>query len=242
MKIMGIDISSSSTGWAVIEGDSLVEYGKVEPHKKLSLAQKLCLFGTEINKLVLKHKPDEIAIEDVIQVSSVSVTKILSRFNGIAIAESYKYLQKDPPLYTPPEWKKTLDGCNGGSKKAEIQLSMCKKYSLLSVDRVKYYQDKIEKAKAIAGDCDEESVKDQKKLLKQLTKEFKKCEIQEKAQTIKDQINKIKLQKGATAKANKQLSKDEMFKISMEIYSETSVCDDAADAMGVAICLQKSLK
>ena len=143
MKIMGIDISSKSTGYGLIDEQKLLEYGKIQPNHSMTSAQKLCLFSVELKKIIEKHRPDEIAIEDVVQCSSVSVTKILSRFNGIAIMEAYRYLQKDPPLYAPTQWKKCLKNCTGSAKKCETQLAVCIKYELLSSDRIKFYQEKI---------------------------------------------------------------------------------------------------
>ena len=175
MKILGIDISSTCTGWALIENDQLLEFNKVMPTKHMSLGQKLCLFGTELNKIIEKYKPDEIAVEDVVQCSSVSVTKILSRFNGVALIEAYKYLQRDAELYTPSEWKKHLEGCTGSAKKAEIQLSVCKKYNLLAQEKIKFYQDRIDKCKSLLGESKEKVKDEQKAQLKQLKKDLKRA-------------------------------------------------------------------
>jgi crossover junction endodeoxyribonuclease RuvC len=235
MKIMGIDISSKSTGWSLIEGDKLLEYGKIEPSKKMSLGQKLCLFGNEISKIIARHKPNEIAIEDVVQVSSVSVTKILSRFNGVAIIEAYKYLQRDPPLYAPSEWKKML-GCGGGAKKCETQLFVCTMFGLLSKERIEHYKSRIDKIKAFVGD--EDTKKEQKQLLKQLKKQLKKATDNAESAIIKAKIDTLTEEKGAKAKANKKAASEEMDKISLEIYSETSINDDIADSIGVAVARQ----
>jgi Holliday junction resolvasome RuvABC endonuclease subunit len=127
MKIMGVDISSRSSGWSIIENDKLLEYGLIVPQSKsMTNAQKMYLFQVELRKIIDAKQPDEIAIEDVIQVRSISVLKLLARFNGIAIIESYRYTQKEPDLYEPSKWKSIM-GCGGGAKKCEVQLSICQK-------------------------------------------------------------------------------------------------------------------
>jgi Holliday junction resolvasome RuvABC endonuclease subunit len=252
MKILGVDISSRSTGWAIIQDDKLLDYGKIVPSGKMSLGQKLCLFGNEISKVIEKYKPDEIAIEDVVQVSSVSVTKILSRFNGVAIIEAYKYLQRDPPLYAPSEWKKVLDGCTGGAKKCDVQLSVCAKYDLLSKDRVKHYKDRIDNIRAsvketssldsiVLRDNQEDIKKSTKEQLKQLKRDLRKAVTDEDIKVFEHKIELLKQEKGAKTKANKKIANEEMDKISLEIYSETSINDDIADSIGVAIARQKEL-
>lgn len=236
---MGIDISSKSTGWSIIEDDNLLEYGKINPTGKMSTAQKLCLFSIELNKIIDAQKPDAIAIEDVVQVKSVSVAKILARFNGVAIVEAYKYLQKDPPLYEPSKWKKVLEDCSGSSKKCEIQLSVCKIYNLLTKEKISFYKDRIEKAKASSKlDVDETRL-----LIKQLKKDMKKAKkAGESLADIEEQILSFNKRLKKDRKSGKKQMSKEFDKISMDIYAETSINEDIADAIGVARAYQKDLK
>lgn len=241
MKILGVDISSTCTGWALIEGDNLLDHGKIVPTKHMTLGQKLCLFGKELSKVIEKHKPAEIAVEDVVQCSSVSVTKILSRFNGVALIEAYKYLQRDAELYEPSKWKKHLEGCTGSAKKAEIQLSICKKYNLLTQEKIKFYQERIDKCKSMLCDS-KEKVKDEQKLeLKQLKKDLKKAKKDSdnnQIEILKEKIKSLMDDRFSKSKANKKIVNEEFDKISLDIYSETSIDDNVADAAGVAITLQ----
>lgn len=238
MKILGLDISTRSTGWSLIEDDKLLEYGKIVPSGSMSNAAKLHLFSIEISKILNKYNPDFIAIEDVVQVSSVSITKILARFNGVAILESYKYNQKDPQLYEPSKWKKLL-GLSGGAKKCEIQIQICRLYNLLSKDKIDHFNKLINSNKELKND---NIVESKRKEILDLKKKLKK----EKDKDIVQEINKNII---FISKEIKQLTIDlkkninNVFdKLSQDIYIETGINEDIADASGVAVVYKNELK
>lgn len=240
--IMGVDISSKSTGWALIQGDNLVEYGKINPTGKMTNAQKMNLFQVELRKIIESKQPNEIAIEDVIQVRSVSVLKLLARFNGIAIIEAYRQLQKDPTLFEPARWKTFVDGCIGSSKKCEVQLAVCRKYGLLTQEKIDAYQTRIDDASAKLKSCDGDDTKSQ---LKQLKKDLRQCKKKdpsnkEKLTDIENKIDEIKEQNVKSKKVGKKELSVTFDKISVDIYTETSINEDIADATGVAIAFQKT--
>lgn len=143
MKILGLDCSSKSTGWGLIDSQELIEYGKINPTDVVLHCQKLNLIYIEINKLLSHYKPDHISIEETVYVKNSKAFRVLSRIQAIALLASYQYLRKEPVLYEPSHWKKELEGCKGNSKKCEIQLSICRIYSLVECERIKYYENKI---------------------------------------------------------------------------------------------------
>jgi Holliday junction resolvasome RuvABC endonuclease subunit len=236
-KILGIDISSNSTGLGLIEQDKLLDYTKINPTGTMSNSAKMYLFLVELEKLISRYSPDYIGIEDVIQVSSVSVTKILARFNGIAIISAYKYNKKDPKLFVPSEWKKMI-GLSGSVKKCETQLFVCNKYRLLSDEKIDQYAVKI---KANFDNKNDQSVLLKKKNIELLKKKKKK----EKDKNIIESIEKeIVLINSEIAELKKVLSKqiNNVFdNLSMEIYVETGINEDIADAVGISIAYQKLL-
>jgi len=247
-KIMGIDISSKSTGWAVIQGDKLLEFGKINPTGTMSAAQKLFYFHVELERIIAKQQPEEIAVEDVVQVKSVSVVKILARFNGVAVVESYRYLQRDPMMFEPTQWKKLVKGCTGGSKKCDVQLSVCEMYNLLPKDKIEFYRNKINDIRNQLGENN-----DAKKIsLKDLNKQLKKYKYKEssdglsiedrqkKVNDLRRQIDAVKSQNDSSRKKNKKEASKLFDDISMQIYTESSINEDIADAVGVAIAFQKT--
>ena len=240
MKIMGVDISSRSTGWSVIEGDKLLEYGLIMPSgKSMSNAQKMYLFQVELRKIIDSKLPDAIAIEDVIQVRSVSVLKLLARFNGIAIIEAYRHTKVEPVLFEPSKWKSMLSdyGCSGSSRKAEIQNAICLKYGLLSSEKIAAYKKRIDEAKESFGGCCD----DVRKQMKVIKKELKKCKDVIRETAIIKEIKELQ-EKFITVKKSGKKDSSEIFdKISTEIYTETGINEDIADSVGVAIAYQKEM-
>jgi len=239
MKIMGVDISSKSTGWAIIEGDKLLDYGKVNPTGKMTTAQKLFLFHIELQKIIDRQQPDEITIEDVVQVKSVSVAKLLARFNGVAMIEAYRHLQREPEMFEPSKWKKMIDGCTGGSKKCEVQVAICEKYKLLSPEKITAYRQRINDAKT---NFKEGISKDDLRELQHQLKKAKRVDDKTLMDNLSKQIESAKLELKKFTKTKKKEMTNIFDDISMEIYTESSINEDIADAAGVAIAYQKSHK
>lgn len=234
MKYLGIDISSKSTGWSLLEDGKLVDFGKINPTGTMIQGQKLNLFDVEITKILNKCEPDLIAIEDVIHVKAITTTKILARYNGIAIKTAYSYNKKEPTLVEPTKWKKYLRDCTGGAKKAEIQLSVCKLFNLLPQNKIEYYEKRLENTFLILKqNIDEENIKNLKKELG-TAKRKKDIEKVKKIQTI------IKECQGAIDKlkrSNKKEFDSEISLLSMEIYTDSGLNEDEADATGIAYYL-----
>lgn len=237
MKILGVDISSRSTGLGLIEGDKLLEYTKINPTGTMSNSAKMFLFSVELEKLIQKYQPDYIAVEDVIQVSSVSITKILARFNGVALVSAYKYNKTEPRLFIPSEWKKII-GLHGIVKKCETQLFVCKKFKLLTEEKISYYQKKIDEVFSLKEDS---NIQEERKNLDLLKKMKKKEKDKEKLVQIEKDIKDFEEKMKKSKKGLKNIIDKKFDEISMEIYIETSINEDVADAVGVALSYQKEL-
>ena len=240
MRIFGIDISSKCTGWCLLEDGKLVEYGKIEPHSRMSTSQKLYLFRVELTKLLDKYKPDHIAIEDVIYVHSQTTLKVLARFNGIAIVCAYGATQSDPELYEPTRWKKNLPNCSGNAKKAEVQLSVCECFDLLESSEILKYRDKI----IILNNMTEFDDKTHLTTLKSsLTREKKKktkdnVKIKQLQKQVKDLEKLVKTE----LNKRKREQKKSFDQLSLEIFTKTGINEDIADSVGCALMKQKELE
>lgn len=68
MRVLGIDPGTSTVGWGVIDGtDSelrLVAYGKISLPADLSFPEKLKEISEGIKKVIRKHKPEALSIEE----------------------------------------------------------------------------------------------------------------------------------------------------------------------------------
>ena len=242
MRIMGIDISSRNTGWCVIdvEEKKLIDYGTIHPSTKMSMCQKLVLFDVELDKLIKRFLPDEIAIEDVIMCKSSKTGILLGRFNGVALRLAYSYNRKEPSLYYPSEWKKDLLGCDGSSSKAEIQLSICETFGLISEKKYNYFLDKINEAKMIVAGIDREELKIMRSKL--ASEKRKKDSDKKQIKYYEKEISNLKRGFDQQLKDNRKQMDCELDSVSLEIFTETGISDDIGDAVGVALKKQFDLE
>jgi Holliday junction resolvasome RuvABC endonuclease subunit len=83
MKILGLDVSTKSTGWFITKPSC----GIIAPSADLSFEDKLVWFRAELSKILDKHKPDMVVIEDAYYrpgFGSIHTLKALVKFAGVA--------------------------------------------------------------------------------------------------------------------------------------------------------------
>lgn len=86
MRYLGLDISQKSTGWAVLDDGSLVDYGTLDFDRNNLLSDNLRLFETYIHSIMCKHgKFDGVCIEDTFFQKNPKTLKLLTRFGTAAI-------------------------------------------------------------------------------------------------------------------------------------------------------------
>lgn len=129
--ILSLDVSSSSTGYAVFRSNrwrvSKNSYGKICISPKLSVAERLVKFRDEVETLINRVDPDLIVIEDIFSQRNVSTLKLLARFNGVAIEVSRRIVNKDPLIALTSQVRGFLK-C--GRSKEEAFRFICKRYKL----------------------------------------------------------------------------------------------------------------
>jgi crossover junction endodeoxyribonuclease RuvC len=129
--ILALDVSSSSTGFAVLRqgrwNKSSVSYGLVKIPSGIPLGQRLVSFRDEIQKLLRSVKPDAIVIEDVFSGRNVSTMKLLARFNGVAVEVSRRYLKQEPLIALTTQVRAFLE-C--GRTKEDAFKYICSRYNL----------------------------------------------------------------------------------------------------------------
>ena len=124
MKILGIDPGTATLGWGVIEVtgqiNKLLAYGEINTKKTSSASARLYEIAQDLETLIIKHRPDEAAVEELFffknQKTIISVAQArgvifltLERL-GITIAE-----------YTPLQIKQALTNY-GRADKTQVQL------------------------------------------------------------------------------------------------------------------------
>lgn len=87
-RIIGIDISRTSTGWSIVEviGDKLklVDYGFI-PTKSLSHGEALITIEKKIAVVVDKYNPEFASIEQMFVGSNPSTGMVLAQAHGVAL-------------------------------------------------------------------------------------------------------------------------------------------------------------
>jgi crossover junction endodeoxyribonuclease RuvC len=244
MIILSLDISSTSTGWAVLETgttDKLVEYGLIKPDG-MDVIRRLYFFGNEIKKLIEKYKPNEICIEEVVLVRGPVIMRTLASFRGVALFQAYSYQKKDITTFEPPSWKKII-GLGGFAKKCEIQLYICEYFKLMNDEKISEYKIIIKDLLVKLNDAKKGGRQRNSLIAKQMIDEKQKLESSDLG---KNDIKKqLKLIEKKLAKETKNAIKEIEKKIdntSIDIYADCGVNSDVADAIGVGLAFIKKIK
>jgi crossover junction endodeoxyribonuclease RuvC len=124
MRVLGIDPSTQSTGFGVIQYAesryNVVDYGTIKPARRSPLNQKLLAVKTGIDGLIGKYGPDEIAIENPFYAQNIKTAITLGQVRGavlVAIAGHALPLYE----YSPLEIKKAVTGY-GQAEKEQVSL------------------------------------------------------------------------------------------------------------------------
>jgi len=137
MKILGFDISSSTTAYCVftIENKSIIkiDHGFFKPPKKGSIFERLLWVENKINDIIQKYNPDEIAIEDIAKFmknkSTANTIIMLALFNRIIGLTCHK-LNKSPTLYNVLTIRHQIKLSKIPPKKEEIPLLLEKRLNI----------------------------------------------------------------------------------------------------------------
>lgn len=117
MITMGIDASTTSTGWAIFDGSNLIGYGVIKP-KSDNWRDRLIEQGPQLANIIQTYKPEKIFMEDVpLKGSNVKALVILGAVQGFiyGVISSFNI-----PVFfiVPSEWRSLLglfDGTREGT-------------------------------------------------------------------------------------------------------------------------------
>lgn len=122
MIILGIDPGTAATGYGIIRQQSelkAVGYGCIKTSQKLSTAERLKKTHQGIAKLIKKHKPDIIAIEDIFFFKNLKTVIKVSQARGAALL-SASQMKIKVAEYTPLQVKQAVTSY-GRADKAQVQ-------------------------------------------------------------------------------------------------------------------------
>lgn len=122
MKIMGIDMSLTSTGWGVVEYDGYdfvhIAHGRIKTTAKQSWRYRLAKLHNATKQLIEKYQPDCIAMETVFVGKNTKTALAHSEGRGsvvCAIPLTIKFSE-----YHPSTIKSYVSG-NGSASKKQMQ-------------------------------------------------------------------------------------------------------------------------
>jgi crossover junction endodeoxyribonuclease RuvC len=124
MRVLGIDCGSHYTGYGVVEAGSgtglvCLDCGAIKLSPREPLARKLSRIYEGLNMLIDRHRPDEVAIEDVFYALNVQSALKLGQVRGVAmLAAAIAGLQVAE--YSPLTIKSSVVGY-GRAEKQQVQ-------------------------------------------------------------------------------------------------------------------------
>src|SRR5205085_2123585 len=119
MRILGIDPGIGRLGWGVIESSgnkfALIECGCVETQVNGKIEQRLLDIDSILGKLIKKHKPDVMGIEDLFFGKNSTTAFAVGQARGVALLLAAKN-QMPVSVYNPMEVKLALTGYGKAEK------------------------------------------------------------------------------------------------------------------------------
>jgi crossover junction endodeoxyribonuclease RuvC len=122
MRILGVDPGTINLGYGVVDGEDemhMVDCGVVSLSARLPMEERLRSLYRELNKIITRHKPSEVAIEDPFIGHNVRSAFAIGKAQAIAILAA---ANKGLPIYyySPAKIKKQVTSY-GQSDKQQVQ-------------------------------------------------------------------------------------------------------------------------
>ena len=117
MKVLGLDLSTTSTGYCVYDDEKLnygyiqypknkiLAYGVIKPPKKQDAIDRIIYIEKEIKEIIIAKEIEYVCIEELSSMRGASTTKVLATLQGHIEVELRK---KDMLVIKcrPSEWRK----------------------------------------------------------------------------------------------------------------------------------------
>ena len=120
MRILGIDPGLQVCGYAVVDGDSLIEAGALRTNAKSPIEAKLNRIAEDIESLLGKFKPEVVAVEELYSHYDHPKTAILMGHARGVILQTCAAAGIEVKNFSATRIKKSLTG-NGRASKEQVQ-------------------------------------------------------------------------------------------------------------------------
>ncbi len=123
--VIGIDPGIANTGFGVIEsrpGDGTIralDAGVVEASAELPLGRRLLQIHRAVSELLVEHRPDSMALEDIYFGKNVRTAMAVGQGRGVALLAA-EQVGIESVGYTPQAIKLSVCG-TGGADKQQVQ-------------------------------------------------------------------------------------------------------------------------
>ncbi|MDD2354134.1 MAG: crossover junction endodeoxyribonuclease RuvC [Patescibacteria group bacterium] len=118
--ILGIDPGIADTGYGVIENTSgklkCLAYGSIKTKAHETLSSRLLILHQELEKIILKYRPQRVAIEKLFFNKNVKTALIVGQARGVVMLTISKH---NLPIceYTPSQIKQAVSSYGQADKK-----------------------------------------------------------------------------------------------------------------------------
>ena len=136
MIVLGIDPGTAQTGYGVVRGDGparmqLIECGVIRTRARDPLPARLQEIHAGVTELIERHRPDLLAVEDVVYAKNVRTSVVLGHARGVILLAGAQHgIQVHE--FPPAEIKKAVAG-TGGATKEQVQFMLTRLLRLKSV-------------------------------------------------------------------------------------------------------------
>ncbi|MCP6719285.1 MAG: crossover junction endodeoxyribonuclease RuvC [Patescibacteria group bacterium] len=119
MIILGIDPGTASTGYGVVKKSrtfECLEYNVIRTYPSSNPGERLRQINNEVTKIIKKHKPDVLAIENIYFFKNLKTAMPVSQAKGVILLAAAK---KKLPVreFSPLEVKLAVTGYGRADKK-----------------------------------------------------------------------------------------------------------------------------
>lgn len=148
MIIIGIDPGSVLTGYAIIKKEKsggencmeVIDFGCINTDKFYSTGDRLKLLYMEINKLIIEHKPNIMAVESIFFFKNLKTVMPVSQAKGVILLAAAEKKIKTYE-FTPLQMKMAIAGYGRADKK-QVQKMIERTLDLSAFDIKKNYRKK----------------------------------------------------------------------------------------------------
>ena len=137
MIILGIDPSSTSTGYGLLEYQQrrcrFVVCGCIRPRNKQAFEDRLVFIYDRLREIIVEHSPDEAAIESTFFGKDADAATKLGQARGVLL-NALRKAGLPIASYTPAQVKKSVAG-SGQASKEQVQYMITKLLGLKEMPR-----------------------------------------------------------------------------------------------------------